>query len=56
MPWVSSANFQLPEAPGGVEVLLVCMQVALEALSAGINFGALEGLWELIYTSAPDVV
>lgn len=30
-------------------------QVTLESLSPGINFDLLEGLWEVIYTTAPDV-
>ncbi|KAK9809476.1 hypothetical protein WJX73_001462 [Symbiochloris irregularis] len=30
-------------------------QAALEALSPGIEYDELEGLWEVIYTTAPDV-
>lgn len=35
---------------------LVQVQAALEALSPGIDYDKLEGLWEVIYTTAPDVV
>ena len=32
------------------------LQATVEALSTGIDFDMLEGLWEMIYTTAPDVV